>query len=94
LNFAAKAGAVAKDIMDKKNQDPLEIGLKVGEIFTTKDSGPASGQLWEMPVVKEVAFQSSRLCQADELIINSTVSEVGGQKAQAILLVMLPRLNP
>jgi hypothetical protein len=94
LSFAAKAGAVAKDLMDKKHQDPLDIGLKVGELFSSKDSGPTAGQLWELPVVKEVAFQSSRVCRDQELNLNSTVSEVGGLAAQAIILVMLPRLNP
>lgn len=94
LSFAAKGAAVAKTVMDKDHRDPLDIGLKVGELFSGRDTGPAAGQLWELPVVKEVAFTSSRLCHDQELIMNSTVSEVGGRPAQAIILVMLPKLNP
>lgn len=92
LSFASSAALTANNLLAKEEKDPLQIGLSVAQLF--RADTPAAGQIYELPVVKEIAFQSSRVCWDNELILNSTVSEVGGRPAQAIVLVLWPNLNP
>ena len=92
LSFASNAAKLASDLTKKEEQNPLDIGLSVAQLFKASDKAP--GQVFELPVVKEIAFQSSRVCHNEELIVNSTVSEVGGRPAQAVVLLIWPTINP
>jgi hypothetical protein len=94
LSFAGSAAQAANTLMAKEDKDPLEIGLSIAQLFKTDNAAPGDGQIYELPVVKEISFQSSRVCWDNDLILNSTVSEVGGRPAQAIVLVIWPNLNP
>lgn len=93
LSFTTGAAKLAQNLTGKSDQNPLDIGLSVVQLFNPNSSAPAAGQIYELPVVKEIAFQSSRLSKNNELIFNSTVSEVGGRPAQAVVLVILPSLE-
>jgi hypothetical protein len=93
LSFTTGAAKLAQNIAGKADKDPVDIGLSVVQLFKPNDNQPAAGQIYELPVVKEIAFQSSRLTKNNELIFNSTVSEVGGRPAQAVVLVILPSLE-
>lgn len=93
LSFTTGAAKLAQDLTSKNNSNPLDIGLSVVQLFKPGSDSPAAGQIYELPVVKEIAFQSSRVCKDNELIFNSTVSEVGGRPAQAVVLVILPVLE-
>lgn len=93
LSFTTGAAKLAQGIAGGSAKDPVDIGLSVVQLFKPQDNQPAAGQIYELPVVKEIAFQSSRLAKNNELIFNSTVSEVGGRPAQAVVLVILPNVE-
>jgi hypothetical protein len=92
LSFTTGAAKLAQNLTSsaKSGKDPVDIGLSVVQLFKPTDNQPVAGQIYELPVVKEIAFQSGRLCKNGELIFNSTVSEVGGRPAQAVVLVIWP----
>jgi hypothetical protein len=95
LSFTTGAAKLAQNLTAgaKGGKDPVDIGLSVVQLFKPTDNQPVAGQIYELPVVKEIAFQSSRVCKNGELIFNSTVSEVGGRPAQAVVLVIWPNLE-
>jgi hypothetical protein len=94
LSFTTGAAKLAQNLTGGKGgKDPIDIGLSVVQLFKPADNQPVAGQIYELPVVKEVAFQSSRVCKNSELIFNCTVSEVGGRPAQAVVLVIWPNLE-
>jgi hypothetical protein len=95
ISFLSTAAQAAAPLLAKNGggtDQQIRAGMDIGMGFARlwQPSQAAEGQVYEMPVIKEIAFQSSRICHDGELLLNSTVSEAGGRTPQAIVLLILP----
>lgn len=100
ISFLSTAAQAATPLLTKGSgggtDQQIRAGMDIGMGFARlwQPSQAAEGQVYEMPVIKEIAFQASRICHDGELLLNSTVSEAGGRTPQAIVLLILPTFNP
>ena len=68
-----------------------DIGLTVAELFK---SGNADSSIYELPVLKTVAFTGSRACRNGQLIVSTTAAEAGVKEPQIIFFLLTPKIRP
>ena len=84
--FGRAASAAQSVTAATGNTAAADIGLAVAELF--KEDPANNGAIYELPVLKTIAFSGSRVCHGTETIINSTAAEAGAKEPQIIFFVL------
>jgi len=93
MSFLGKTANAAQNIsgqLKPGESDTLRqatgIGLAVAELFKPDKTGDTS--IYELPVTKTVALNSSRFCRSGDMVVISTASEASVNTPQVLLLVL------
>ncbi len=68
-----------------------DIGFAVAELFK---GGNMDSSIYELPVLKTVGLNGSRVCRDGQLIVSTTAAEAGVKEPQILFFVLAPHVEP
>jgi hypothetical protein len=69
-------------------------GYSANQFVQLAMTNSAGSGVYQLPIIREAQFDSSRTCKANEVIVNFTVAESGVASPEALVLLVLLREEP